>query len=50
MVVKLYTTELSPPVIAAIMGCEIFNVSFENIAVDLEDKQNLNTEFLRVSS
>ncbi|XP_022816225.1 glutathione S-transferase 1-like [Spodoptera litura] len=46
MVIKLYTTELSPSVRASIMAFEIFQVPYENIEVNLSDKSMLDPEFL----
>lgn len=48
MVIKLYTTELSPPVRASIMAFEIFQVPYENIEVNLSDKSIEDPEFLNV--
>ncbi|CAH0699822.1 unnamed protein product [Spodoptera exigua] len=47
MVVKLYTYDMSPPVRACMMACDIFNVPFEKIPVDLQAGEHLTPEFLK---
>ncbi|PZC85275.1 glutathione S-transferase 1-like [Helicoverpa armigera] len=46
MVVKLYTAELSPPVRATMMACAIFNVPYENVEVNLIEKEQMQPAFL----
>ncbi|KAF9417863.1 hypothetical protein HW555_005160 [Spodoptera exigua] len=47
MIVKLYTYHMSPPVRACMMVCDIFNVPFEKIPVDLQAGEHLTPEFLK---
>ncbi|XP_050557506.1 uncharacterized protein LOC118261723 [Spodoptera frugiperda] len=47
MVVKLYTYEMSPSVRACMMACEIFNVPFEKVPIDLQAGEHLTPEFLK---
>ncbi|CAH1644200.1 unnamed protein product [Spodoptera littoralis] len=47
MGVKLYTLDMSPPVRACMMACEIFNVPFEKIPVDLMAGDHLTPEYLQ---
>ncbi|CAH1644198.1 unnamed protein product [Spodoptera littoralis] len=47
MVVKLYTYDMSPPVRACMMACEIFNVPFEKMPIDLQAGEHLTPEFLK---
>lgn len=48
MALKLYKMDISPPVRAAMMACDIFNVPVEMIEVNLLDGHNYNCEFLKV--
>ncbi|CAH0699821.1 unnamed protein product [Spodoptera exigua] len=47
MVVKLYTYNMSPSVRACLMACEIFNVPFEKIPIDIQAGEHLTPEFLK---
>nr|WAS27854.1 glutathione S-transferase [Mythimna separata] len=46
MGVKLYTLDWSPPVRATMMACDIFDVPFEKIEVNLMKKEHLTPEYL----
>ncbi|CAH0627255.1 unnamed protein product [Chrysodeixis includens] len=46
MVVKLYTMDLSPPVRAAMMACDIFNVPYQRVEVNLLEHEEMKPEFL----
>lgn len=48
MVVKLYTMDLSPPVRAAMMACDIFSVAYERVEVNLLEQEQMKPEFLKV--
>ncbi|KAF9417862.1 hypothetical protein HW555_005159 [Spodoptera exigua] len=47
MGVKLYTLDMSPPVRACMMACEVLNVPFEKIEVNLQAGEHLTPEFLK---
>ncbi|XP_026729937.1 glutathione S-transferase 1-like [Trichoplusia ni] len=47
MVVKLYTMDLSPPVRAAMMACDIFSVAYERVEVNLLEQEQMKPEFLK---
>ncbi|CAH1644199.1 unnamed protein product [Spodoptera littoralis] len=47
MVVKLYTYNMSPSVRSCLMACEIFNVPFEKIPIDIQAGEHLTPEFLK---
>ncbi|KAJ8732162.1 hypothetical protein PYW08_014892 [Mythimna loreyi] len=47
MVIKLYGVDLSPPVRAAMMAFEIFNVPFEKIIVNLVANEHKTPEYLK---
>lgn len=49
MPLKLYKMDLSPPVGAALMICEIHKVPVEMIDVDLINQENLKPEYKKVS-
>nr|WAS27869.1 glutathione S-transferase [Mythimna separata] len=47
MGVKLYTLDLSPPARSVMMTCDLFNVPFEKITVNLLEGDHLTPEFLK---
>ncbi|CAH0699826.1 unnamed protein product [Spodoptera exigua] len=46
MVVKLYVMDFSPPVRACLMACEIFNVPYERIELDLAKGEHTTEGYL----
>ena len=50
MGVKLYATDASPASRAAMMTCDIFEVPFERIEVNLLEGENFTPAFLNVSN
>uniref|UniRef100_A0A2H1VR98 SFRICE020235.2 n=1 Tax=Spodoptera frugiperda TaxID=7108 RepID=A0A2H1VR98_SPOFR len=46
MVVKLYVMDFSPPVRACLMACEIFNVPYERVELDLDKREHHTPEYL----
>ncbi|KAJ8732161.1 hypothetical protein PYW08_014891 [Mythimna loreyi] len=47
MGVKLYSMDLSPPVRSVMMTCDILNVPFEKIPVNLFEQDHLKPEYLK---
>lgn len=48
MTVKLYKSDVSPPSRAVMMICDILDIPFELIDVNLPTKEHLSPEYMKV--